>query len=335
MSSKREQVWVGTLVLVAVAILIGVTVAVSGAFRAEGAPYKTYFRYAAGLKAGVPVRYGGLEAGRIDGLKVDPKDSTRIEVGFHVSPGIPVKTDSIAKISSVGALGEPYLEITTGSQGAQPAPPGSTLKSKETVSVTDIGDQIASLTPTADEALRNLNARLAELQPILASANELLNERNRKNIGEALANLNGILAENRQKISESLDNVQAATKKLPPLMDDVQAAAKKAMPLLDDLKAAVKEANDVLVHLDAVVVDNRDDLRATITEARKTLDGVSDLVKTLQRSVQRNEGNVDEIIANVTAATENVQQLTEALKRNPSLVLRGETAKDRKPGDKK
>src|SRR5690349_3750209 len=124
MKSKREQVWVGAFVVTAVAVLVVVVLAVSGAFSKQGVPFRAYFRYASGLAPAAPVRYGGLLAGRVESLRVDPNDSTRIEIEFRLNPGIPVKTNSMAKITALGALGENYLEITTGTKDAPLARPG-------------------------------------------------------------------------------------------------------------------------------------------------------------------------------------------------------------------
>ena len=335
MNSKREQVWVGTFVLVAAAVLIAVVLTVSGTFSKKGIAHKAYFRYAAGLAPGAPVRYGGLLAGRIDGLRVDPQDTTRIEIDLSVTPDIPVKTDSLAKISALGALGESYLEITTGTRDSPLAPPGSVLKSKEMVAIADLGDMISGLVPTADQALQNLNGRLSEMKQTIAQVNDLLGDRNRKNVADGLATLNGMLAENRPKVAATLDNVQTATNKLSPILANAQTASDKIAPLLDDLKGTIKQANDALAHVDAIMTENRSDIRASVVEIRKTLSTASAVVDALQNTLDRNIDNVDSMLVNVEAATENMQQLTDALKRNPSLLIRGETGKDRKPGDGK
>ena len=107
---------------------------------------------------GAMVRYGGMKAGKVDGVRVDPKDSTRIEIDFRVRPGIPVKTDSVAKISALGALSDNYVEVGTGTKNGQLAPPGSELKSAETLGIGDLGDMIGGLTPIA-------NQRYAEPEP--------------------------------------------------------------------------------------------------------------------------------------------------------------------------
>jgi hypothetical protein len=43
--------------------------------------------------------------------------------------------------------------------------------------------------------------------------------------------------------------------------------------------------------------------------------------------------NIDQILVNIRVATENVRELTDSLKTNPSVLIRGNNVKDRKPGE--
>src|SRR5271155_5050793 len=192
MNSTREQALVGIFVLVAAALLIGTLLAVSGTFSSGGVPHHTYFKSAGGLVPGAMVRYGGMDAGKVDAVRVDPNDSTRIEVDFRVRPNIPVKTDSVAKISALGALSDNYVEIGTGTKDGQLAPPGSELKSAETLGIADLGDMIGGLAPVANQVMQNLNERLTELKVTIARVNDLLNDKNRQNISGSLSSLNGM-----------------------------------------------------------------------------------------------------------------------------------------------
>jgi phospholipid/cholesterol/gamma-HCH transport system substrate-binding protein len=335
MNSKREQVWVGTFVLIALAVLIVVVLSVSGMFSKKGGTYRTYFKFASGLMPAAPVRYGGFLAGRVESLRVDPEDSTRIEINFRVAPDVPIKTSSIVKITSLGALGENYLEITTGTKDAPLAPPGSVLQSKELVSIADLGDMIGGLVPSANQVIGNLNSRLNEMQTTIANVNDLLGEPNRRNISSGLSNINGLLAENRPKVSKTLDNVQTATEKLPPTMDNVKTASDQIAPLLEDFKKTLKQANDTLAHVDGMVVENRPEIQAAIGDVRKTLSSATALVEQLKTALNRNSENVDESIANLREITENMSELTDLLKRNPSVLIRGERGNDRQPGGTK
>src|SRR5579863_1466842 len=104
MQANREKAMVGIFVLVAVALLFGVTMALTGGIGVSRVPHRAYFRFSGGLEAGAPVRYGGLSIGKVTHVHVDPADTTRIEIDFAVDPDAPIRTDSVARISSMGLL---------------------------------------------------------------------------------------------------------------------------------------------------------------------------------------------------------------------------------------
>ena len=111
MNAKSEQTLVGLFVLVAAAVLIATVFAISGAFGRSVKTFHTYFGFAGGLEPGATVRYsGGTKAGRVEKMRIDPEDPTRIEVTFSVQTDVPVKTDSHAKIMSLSPLGENHLD---------------------------------------------------------------------------------------------------------------------------------------------------------------------------------------------------------------------------------
>jgi len=319
MKSKREEAAVGLFVLIATALLIGTVLAVSGTFSSGGVKHYTYFKSAGGLLPGAIVRYGGMNAGKVKTVRVDPQDSTRIEIDFTVQPDTPVKTDSIAKIAALGALSDNFVELSTGTKGSPLAPPGSEVKSAETVGIGDIGDMIGSLAPVANQALENLNQRLIELKVTTARVNDLLNDKNRADVGASLGSLNSMLADARPKVSASLTNVQNASAKI--------------VPMLDNLKTTMDQANTVLSHVDSLVVENHQDVRTIVIELRETLLTASTLMEQIKNTTNNNADNIDQIILNIRATTENMRQLTDSLKSNPAVIIRGNNVKDRKPGE--
>jgi phospholipid/cholesterol/gamma-HCH transport system substrate-binding protein len=320
MNSKREQVWVGLFVLIAAALLIGTILAMAGAFSAGEVAHHSYFKSAGGLLPGATVRYGGMKAGRVEAVHVDRQNSTRIEIDFSVGRDVPVKTDSVAKITSLGALDENYVELGTGSQNARLAAPGSEVKSGETVGIGAIGDMMGNLAPVAQQVLQNLNQRLTEIQVTVTRVNDLLNDQNRVNVSHGLGNLNSMLVEDRPKVSASLTNVQAASAKIAPL--------------LDDLKTTTNQANVVLSHIDPVVVENRRDMHTVVVELKQTLLTASSLMDQLKNTTDYNADNIDQILVDLRVTTENIKQLTDTVKTRPSTLIRGNTVSDRQPGEK-
>jgi phospholipid/cholesterol/gamma-HCH transport system substrate-binding protein len=320
MNARREQVWVGLFVLAAAVVLTGTVLSVAGIFSRGNIPHRAYFKFAGGLEPGATVRFGGMKAGSVQAVRVDPNDPTRIEVDFNVVRDIPLKADSTAKIASLGALGDNYVELTTGTRQAAAAAPGSVVRSSESTSFSDIGDMVGELEPMVQHVLQDLDQRLNELQVTVARANDLLSDRNRSNISAALGNTNSMLAESRPKVSATLTNVQTASTQL--------------RPLLDDLKKTMVRANDALGHVDAVVLENRQDLRSSVLELRQTLLTASSVMDQLERTLNYNVDNIDQAIENVRVTTQHLKDLTETLKRRPYTLIRADKPRERKPGEK-
>src|SRR5438128_4739543 len=153
MAPNRERVWVGLFVVIAAAVLSGTAVAVWGGMGRSGVPHHVYFKFSGGVQPGTAVRYGGLKVGTVQRVRIDPGDSTRIEVDLVVDPGTPLKTDSVAKRSSLGPLSDSYIEISTGTEHAALVSPGAVLNPTETAGVAQLGDTIQRQVPHIQDAL--------------------------------------------------------------------------------------------------------------------------------------------------------------------------------------
>ncbi len=319
MESKREQALVGVFVLVAAALLAVTVFLLSGTFSRGNVPYRTYFKNAGGLSPGAEVRYaGGPPVGRVKEVKSDPQNATRMEIDFTIEPSVPVKTDSIAEITSVSPLGDNFLGIVPGTAAAPKAPSGYSLKSLEYTSFSDVTALIAQLGPNANDLLANLNDRVVALKDTLDRVNDLLDARNRANISASLADLHGMLDENRQAIHSTLNNVNASSAKLAPLIDDFRKTS--------------AQANEALAHLDATISEDRPDLRKAVSDLRKSLDSAVTLTSQLDNTLDANSENLDEVIDNLRRVTENLNSFTETIKTRPYTLIRASGLKPRKPG---
>ena len=320
MEAKREQALVGVFVVVAIGILLVTIFALSGAFTRATLTYRTYFKNAGGLEPGKTVRYaGGLKIGRVETVRVDPGDATRMEVTFSVAEGTPVKKDTTVKIAALSPLADNYLELKPGKKDAQDAKPGDALPSVELFSFNDLGDTLSDLKPKVAALLDEMNGRIVELRETINRVNDLVNERNRGNVAESLANVRGMLEENRPKLKSTMTNIDATSAKLGPLMDD--------------FKKTVASADKALKNVDDMIGENRKEVRESIAKLHEALNSASSLVSQLDRTVGYNAENIDELLENMRMTTENLKQFTDTIKARPYTLIRTTNAPERKPGD--
>jgi phospholipid/cholesterol/gamma-HCH transport system substrate-binding protein len=319
MEAKREQAFVGLFVLVVAALLITTLFILNGSFNKGDIPYHAYFKNAGGMAPGTEVRYaGGPPMGRVSKVQVDPLDATRMKVDFSVNPSVPVKTDSTALITSTSPLGENFLGIKPGTNAAPRAPSGYTLKSVEYTGFSDIADQIAGLTPSAQQLLANLNDRVTTLKVTLDRVNDLLNDQNRANISASLGDVRGMLKEDRPLVHSTLGHVNEGTENLKPLVASFQKTA--------------DQANDTLLHLDGMLTENRPDIRQAVLDLHKALDQANSVLGSLNETVSSNQENLDDIIDNLRHVTENLNAFTETIKTRPYTLIRASEPKEHQPG---
>jgi phospholipid/cholesterol/gamma-HCH transport system substrate-binding protein len=318
-ATRREEAFVGIFVLVAAAILIATVFSLTGFFRRGDVVYHAFFKNAGGLRPGAEVRYaGGPAVGRILNVQPDAHDSTRMEIVFHVRPDVPVKSDSVAAISSNSPLSENFLGIVPGTIGAQRAPFGSALKSKEYVGFGDLEEEIAELGPQAKVLLANLNQRVIELQVTVARVNDVLSDRNRENLSASISNVRGVLEENRRQIHSTIARIDEASAKIAPL--------------LDDLKKTNADARQAINTLEGTIAENRTDIRQSVIELRRLLDTANNVTDQLDRTLNANGENIDDILNNFRQASQNLRQFSETLKQRPYTLLRSAAPPPHEPG---
>ncbi len=151
--------------------------------------YFVLFPTVAGLAEGNPVQLSGVIVGRIDRI-VLPEDITKdsLEVWISVERRYAqrIRQDSVARIKTLGLLGDKYIEITSGS------PPFMVVQPAEQIAAappTDMDRLIAS----GEDVIENVVETAASLSSILERMDqgegllgELLAEREGEGISESL-----------------------------------------------------------------------------------------------------------------------------------------------------
>ena len=321
MEPKRELAFVGLFVVIAAALLVATVFAISGAFGRTAKTYQTYFAFGGGIEPGATVRYaGGPRVGRVEKLRIDPKNPERLEITLSVQSDLPVKTDSKVKIMSMSPLGDNHLEILPGSPQAALAPVGSVLSSDPYVDFNALTAQINNIAPQAQQLLHTLNDRATELKVTVNRVNDLLNSENRSNLSATLADTRGMIEENRPQVKSTLKHLNSASEKLEPL--------------LQDLRKTSDQANQALNHIDAMVGENRADVRQVVMDLRKSLTTVTDITARLDQTLDVNSENIDELLENMRHVSENLKEFTDTIKRRPYTLIRATNPREHKPGQK-
>ena len=123
MQDKVNYALVGAFVIVLGAALVaGVLWLASGASGQKR--YDTYQSIiqesVAGLNIDAPVKYLGVDVGKVSEIAIDPLNSRQVRLRFLIERGTPIKQDSEAVLKTQGLTGIAYVELSGGSAGSPP-----------------------------------------------------------------------------------------------------------------------------------------------------------------------------------------------------------------------
>ena len=117
METKVNLGLVGAFVLALGAVLIGIVLwlASGGMWRQS---YDLYLAVeeesVAGLNPNAPVKYNGVEIGKVRSIALDPQNPQRVNLMLAIVRGSPIKQDTVAVLKAQGLTGIAYVELSGG-----------------------------------------------------------------------------------------------------------------------------------------------------------------------------------------------------------------------------
>lgn len=288
MITKSQKIRLGIFVFVAVALLlILLSLVIGSKFLEKRDIY--YIAYkdvsVSGLDIGSAVKYHGIRVGRIEELKVDTEDITRIIVKISVKEKTPIKSDVKAVISAVGITGLKLIELVGGTTEAETLKPNSFIESG----------------PSVFEEITGKAEIISEkLEIVLNNLAEITKEANQRKVEKILTNINILLSENREPITNTLSNLDSISfyaiqftksaseaveklntilhsEELQNLLANSEEFSSKLAKVdisttIEELNDAIKQANDAFLHIDRTVLKSRSDILETLEILKETVD---------------------------------------------------------------
>ena len=145
-------IFLGFLALVVTVFMLG---DIKNTFKSRKT-MKIYFSFADGLEEGAPVRYAGLEIGRVKKILLEgvheETGKDRVAIIAEVSPSIPIKNDSSAVIKTSGLMGGLYVDIRPGTKDAPLLGPGEPLVGQESFELAKVGNMMEQVVTEAEQA---------------------------------------------------------------------------------------------------------------------------------------------------------------------------------------
>jgi phospholipid/cholesterol/gamma-HCH transport system substrate-binding protein len=121
--------------------------------------YHTSFSDVQGLKAGAPVRLGGVDIGTVSHVhhSENPTDN-RIYLDLRIvkSEAVRVRRDTVARVVNKGLLGDKMIELTEGASTSPQLPPDSDIRGEDPTDFASLFSEVGNMTHHAEKILANL-----------------------------------------------------------------------------------------------------------------------------------------------------------------------------------
>ncbi len=121
MDDKVNYSLVGAFVLLLGAALVAAVLWLAAGLGGKQAvdSYQAFIQESvAGLNVDAPVKYLGVDVGKVSRIEIDPLNSRQVRLRFVINRGTPIKQDSLAVLKTQGLTGIAYVELSGGSAGS-------------------------------------------------------------------------------------------------------------------------------------------------------------------------------------------------------------------------
>jgi phospholipid/cholesterol/gamma-HCH transport system substrate-binding protein len=282
---------VGAFVLVLGAVLVAgvLWLASGGAFQRK---YDLYLAIeeesVAGLNLNAPVKYHGVDVGKVQDIRLDPANPEHVRLIFAIERGTPIKEDTVAMLKTQGLTGIAYVEL---SGGARNAPPLRTSAGNEY--------PVIRTKPSLSARLENiLTTVLAHLDSTSTNINSILSDENRAGFKSALADISAVartVAARKEALdagivsaARTFDNSARATARLDPVIERISRGAEAVEKMGNEVARTSAGAGQTVSEVGA---DVKRFTAETLPELERLLGELSVLSTSLRRLSEQTERN--------------------------------------------
>lgn len=261
----------------------------------------------AGLNLNAPVKYLGVDVGKVREITLDPANPRQVQLIFAIERGTPVKVDTEAVLKTQGLTGIAYVELDGGSPNAAPL-------------VATSPDQMPVIRtkPSLSARLENvMSSVLASVDHTAANINAVLNDENRAALTKILKDTSevmGAVASQKDAIRSGIANAAKAADNTARATAHLDVLVKKISSTTDAVGAAANETTQAS------------------RSAKKTIEDMDVGVRALTGDTIP---DINQLLRELSALSNSLQRLSDQTEKNPSSLLRGRQPVPYGPGEKK
>ena len=190
---RRLSLTVGAFVLAAGAAFAVTVLSLSseqGMFRARY-DLQAYYTNVQGLLPGAAVRLAGTRVGQVKkvelGIRPDGEPAVLVALQIDEAVHERITADSVARIGTVGLLGDQIVEIAIGTLESPPLEPGAEIRTLEPFDISQVVSQAPQIIDTIRSIEEHGSRALQQIETLASNLNDTVEDFQTKKGGQGLA----------------------------------------------------------------------------------------------------------------------------------------------------
>lgn len=306
-TTRAERIKIGAFMLLCgIMICVFLGYVLSRFLNKEFDNYYTVFNESViGLYKDAQVKLNGIDVGNVTEIAIDSSNLNQVVVRFRVNKGTPIKLGTRAGMThGISLTGEKQIVLSGGRFDEPDVAEGGYVPAEKTAF-----DAIANKTTDI----------IAHVDSLMTNINSLFSE------------------ENTQSISNSLKNFESATQNLNRLTQNLNAPINNISNAANSMKNVLTEIEDAKIA--AKTSENMDlvkekleaiDTKAMNENLTQAMESIRQLTQRLDQVVYKNQDQVGDAVVELNAVLENLEEFTQKIKNNPSVLIHAENKSRRK-----
>lgn len=252
------------------------------------------FPSVAGLDEKSPVRIAGVRVGLVERIELA---GSRARVLLSLDPQVRLHQGAWAEVTSLGLLGDKYVELYPGPADAPTLPPGTVLSGQSPVpfdqvlkTASDIGADVKEVTASlrrslgGEEGTAKLNEILENIRQLTAEVKELV-EANRANVDATLANFRDFSATLRDELPRLAEKLNRLADQVEAVVAENRGHVSHTLANLKDLSARLRVSADNLNAITKKIAKGEGTLGKLVND-EETVDNLNSTLKAVESGVQ-------------------------------------------------
>lgn len=272
-----------------------------------------------GINEGADVKYQGVAIGKVIRMQVNPDDLRSVLIYIRITEGFSLKEDMMAALQYAGITGLRFVELSGGTIGAKDLEPGGKILPKK-----GLGEK-------AEDIVLSVDA-------VVDAVNDILNAENREKISLTLKNLekstsiiSSLLEKRKTNLGNTLGNLDKVTGQLSAVTTDLNKFAGYLRGITEKINP---ERVERLVNLaDNILKDLSN--RVSDQEMGKLIADIDTFMRTSNMSIRKVEEGIlgmeeefNKSLIRLRQSIDNIAKFTRDVREDPTIFIR------KRPGKK-